>query len=59
MDARQLLEPNALQNLVSNFNDDTIGVVSGELIFREEAGSTTASQGVGFLLEVRKVHSKK
>ncbi len=53
MDARQMLAIDALQNLIQNFNDETIGVVSGELVFREEEG-TTASQGVGFYWKYEK-----
>lgn len=54
MDVRQMLSHDALVNLVQNFNDETIGVVSGELVFREDEGKTTASQGVGFYWKYEK-----
>ena len=53
MDARQMLTTESLQNLVQNFNDHTVGVVSGELVFRASEG-TTASQGVGFYWKYEK-----
>src|SRR6185369_4994012 len=47
-DARQELHPAALGELAANFADETVGVVSGELVFRENNAGTTASQGIGF-----------
>jgi cellulose synthase/poly-beta-1,6-N-acetylglucosamine synthase-like glycosyltransferase len=35
-DARQRFEPNAIKELVANFNDASVGCVSGELIFNED-----------------------
>lgn len=46
-DARQELAPGALARLLANFADERVGVVSGELVFREEDG-TAASKGIGF-----------
>lgn len=45
-DARQPLERGALAALLSNFADERVGVVSGELVFRTGAGDTAASRGV-------------
>jgi cellulose synthase/poly-beta-1,6-N-acetylglucosamine synthase-like glycosyltransferase len=38
-DARQALDPSAIRELVSNFSDDSVGVVSGELILVGDDGS--------------------
>ena len=46
-DARQEIAPGALAELLANFADERVGVVSGELVFRGE-GSTAASAGIGF-----------
>lgn len=46
-DARQEIAPGALAELLANFSDEEIGVVSGELVFRGE-NATGASQGIGF-----------
>jgi cellulose synthase/poly-beta-1,6-N-acetylglucosamine synthase-like glycosyltransferase len=35
MDARQLVAPGAIRALLARFNDEEVGVVSGELVFRE------------------------
>ena len=47
-DARQELSAHALQQLVSHFADESVGVVSGELVLRDTEDSTTAAQGIGF-----------
>ncbi len=39
-DARQELDINAVQELVNNFTDPAVGCVSGELVFRPNAGGT-------------------
>lgn len=44
-DARQRLEPEALERLLAPFADPAIGVVSGELVFVDEWNST-ASRGI-------------
>jgi len=44
-DARQRIDRQAVRELVKNFNDPTVGCVSGELIFRSHRGSV--GEGVG------------
>jgi cellulose synthase/poly-beta-1,6-N-acetylglucosamine synthase-like glycosyltransferase len=46
MDVRQELDPAALGNLLENFADERVGVVSGELVFRRHSISTPAAGGV-------------
>jgi biofilm PGA synthesis N-glycosyltransferase PgaC len=46
-DARQELHPSALSELAAHFADETVGVVSGELVFRQSYDDTTAAQGIG------------
>ncbi|HVJ86531.1 MAG TPA: glycosyltransferase family 2 protein [Caulifigura sp.] len=48
VDARQDLAPTAIDLMLENFADPNVGVVSGELVFRQDAGSGTAAEGVGF-----------
>lgn len=38
-DSRQLFEPDAVTELISNFSDPAVGTVSGELVFREDSES--------------------
>ena len=45
-DARQLLSSDAIPELVANFADPRVGVVSGELMFRQQADPTTATRGI-------------
>jgi cellulose synthase/poly-beta-1,6-N-acetylglucosamine synthase-like glycosyltransferase len=45
-DARQTLDPNALERLLAPLADPAVGVVSGELILVDEHG-TPASRGMG------------
>ncbi len=52
-DARQIIAPEALENLVGNFADPSIGCVSGELVIAERS-TTTSSQGVGLYWRVEK-----
>lgn len=47
MDARQELDRRAIAELAANFADETVGAVSGELVFRSEGEATTASNGIG------------
>ena len=47
MDARQELDRRAIAELAVNFADESVGVVSGELVFRWEGDVTTVSQGIG------------
>lgn len=46
-DARQELHPGALSELAANFADETVGAVSGELVFQPAVNDTTAAQGLG------------
>ncbi len=46
-DARQELDPAALSRLTAPFADPRVGVVSGELMFRQSAGTTAAAEGIG------------
>ena len=59
-DVRQALEPNALRELVHEFADPRVGVVSGELIIR--AGATLEEHNVGLYWRyekwIRKQHSR-
>ncbi|MBM4043633.1 MAG: glycosyltransferase family 2 protein [Planctomycetes bacterium] len=60
-DARQVFDPEALRELVANFNDPTVGAVSGELIFdNEDAGAVTRSIGAYWRYEkwMRKMESR-
>jgi cellulose synthase/poly-beta-1,6-N-acetylglucosamine synthase-like glycosyltransferase len=53
-DARQRFSPNALAELVSMFNDPTVGAVSGELIIEGGAGGEV-HEGVGLYWEYEKL----
>lgn len=46
-DARQIFAPNAIPALLANMADPTVGVVSGELIFRKPGQTNMAGQGIG------------
>lgn len=46
-DARQALDSQALSLLAACFADDSVGVVSGELVFRAENTESTAAEGIG------------
>jgi cellulose synthase/poly-beta-1,6-N-acetylglucosamine synthase-like glycosyltransferase len=46
-DARQEIAPGALGELLANFADSRVGVVSGKLVF-EGGDATAASKGIGF-----------
>lgn len=46
-DARQILSERAIPELLANFADPSVGVVSGELMFRSSDDSSTASRGIG------------
>jgi len=52
-DARQMIEPEALKYLVSNFADSKVGGASGELILEEPVGSNSL-EGVGFYWRLEK-----
>ena len=46
-DARQMLSDDAIPELLANFADEKVGVVSGELMFRPSSSDTTAGRGIG------------
>lgn len=46
-DARQHLSDNAIPELVANFVDERVGVVSGELMFQRDSTTSTARHGIG------------
>jgi len=52
MDARQRVEPGAIKALLSNFSDEKVGVVSGELVFKNsnetsQISDSAAAEGMG------------
>lgn len=47
-DARQKLAEGAIPALLANFSDPTVGVVSGELIFRRENEESSVAEGMDF-----------
>lgn len=47
-DARQVFDPQCVARLLAHFTDETVGVVSGELVLRSDAAQTTAAAGIGF-----------
>lgn len=55
VDARQDLGPEAIAKMIENFADPTVGVVSGELVFRNDGESGTAAEGVGFYWKYEKL----
>jgi cellulose synthase/poly-beta-1,6-N-acetylglucosamine synthase-like glycosyltransferase len=52
-DARQIIAPDALKNLVANFADRSVGGASGELVIAERS-TATSSQGVGLYWRMEK-----
>ena len=46
-DARQILSDDAIPELLANFADPKVGVVSGELRFRQSSSDSTAGRGIG------------
>jgi poly-beta-1,6-N-acetyl-D-glucosamine synthase len=46
-DARQILSDYAIPELLANFADTKVGVVSGELMFRQSSNDSTAGRGIG------------
>lgn len=46
-DARQILSDDAIPELLANFADPKVGVVSGELMFRQSSNDSTAGRGIG------------
>jgi glycosyltransferase involved in cell wall biosynthesis len=54
LDARQDLAPDAIARMLANFADGSVGLVSGELVFRRDAESGTAAEGMGFYWKYEK-----
>lgn len=52
-DVRQMIAPDALRNIVSNFADPTVGCVSGELLFSKGSVSPS-SDGMGLYWKMEK-----
>ena len=52
-DARQRFAPDAIEHLVANFNDPTVGAVSGELVLESGSGAGEA-EGVGLYWRLEK-----
>jgi len=55
LDARQDLAPDAVAKMLANFADSQVGVVSGELVFRRDADTGTAGEGMGFYWKYEKL----
>lgn len=53
-DARQEFAPDCIERLLENFDDPSVGVVSGELVLRATPDSSTAAQGIGFYWKYEK-----
>ena len=56
-DARQIVDPDAVRELVSCFADPTVGAVSGELLL-ETASGAQSSEGVGIYWNIEKAVRK-
>jgi biofilm PGA synthesis N-glycosyltransferase PgaC len=56
-DARQLVDPNAVTELVSCFADPGVGAVSGELLL-ESAANDASSEGLGIYWKIEKAVRK-
>ena len=59
-DARQMYDPAALRKLAGNFMDDSVGCVSGELVFRTPEDPTGGSIGLYWTYEkiIREAESR-
>jgi cellulose synthase/poly-beta-1,6-N-acetylglucosamine synthase-like glycosyltransferase len=57
-DARQILEKESVKELVGNFNDPSVGVVSGELILLGDE-KNTSGEGIGLYWKIEKWMRKK
>jgi biofilm PGA synthesis N-glycosyltransferase PgaC len=53
-DARQIIEKDALRNLVSNFFDPNVGGVTGELFIESASDAKAPLEGVGFYWRIEK-----
>lgn len=58
-DARQELDPAAINELAANFSDDSIGAVSGQLVFRESNDDSTTAHGIGVYWKYEKFIRRK
>ena len=62
MDVRQIVEQNAIKELVSNLSNDVVGAVSGELVYRESSDINQTTENAGFYWKyekmIRKAESK-
>jgi cellulose synthase/poly-beta-1,6-N-acetylglucosamine synthase-like glycosyltransferase len=52
-DARQILAPDSLKNLVANFADPSVGCVSGELVLGEDSNAASL-KGIGLYWRLEK-----
>lgn len=57
-DSRQTFNPSFLTDMLANFADSNIGVVSGELVLRSEENDTTAAEGIGLYWRYEKLIRK-
>jgi cellulose synthase/poly-beta-1,6-N-acetylglucosamine synthase-like glycosyltransferase len=57
VDARQRLENDAVRNLVTNFQDASVGAASGELILQDDPAAEKVLSACGTLLALRKMAS--
>jgi biofilm PGA synthesis N-glycosyltransferase PgaC len=57
LDTRQLIEPDAISELVSCFADSTVGAVSGELLL-ETSSKAPAQDGLGIYWKIEKAMRK-
>jgi biofilm PGA synthesis N-glycosyltransferase PgaC len=53
-DARQMFDPSCIRRLLEHFQDKTVGVVSGELVLRNDSSQTAAAAGIGFYWKYEK-----
>lgn len=47
-DARQIFDQDCVRQLLTHFADETVGVVSGELVLRSDPTQSAAAAGIGF-----------
>jgi cellulose synthase/poly-beta-1,6-N-acetylglucosamine synthase-like glycosyltransferase len=57
LDARQLIDPEAISNLVSCFADPEVGAVSGELLLENSTGAPS-EEGLGIYWKIEKMVRK-
>ena len=58
LDIRPWIESNALQLLISNFDDPRVGCVAGELVLNEDGHDAGAKAIGSFVLAIRAVDSQ-